>query len=1740
MSTTEVNLPDGSTLSVNHPENATQLEILEYAELTYNSRLKQESVAQPLSSIDKEDAPGFAPFRGLSRGIDTVQMGYSSALEGLGKVTGLEGLEEYGAESVAEQERQLAEAEQYATRRQDVEGLGSGLTFVGETIGEQVPTLATTLAGAGAGAAIGSVFPIIGSGIGGVIGGIAANIPFFYGMNREAQKEAVEQGIKIEVSEGAAALYAIPQSALDFVADRFLLGGATSAGKFGQNYLRTGNVFTRGVKGAAAGTIAEVPTEIGQQMLERFQANQSLTSDEAITEYIDVGVAAGILGGGARATSSIVRGDIRNQDRVVEDYDPAYVDPDAESQRQVDEAEAESSIDSVVVEEKKAEQANLEEAIVPTDKAGYRIDWSDTIKDKFGNDVQRYWFHNLRGRLPAPGGGISAYDPTGVGNEYKNAVMLSPVPFGTADENVLIDISKLQGDRSAAEFFTINPKLGTIATTGQAEGYRVYGGDIPESAIVQRESAPVQVETTESRATQALEQGDRQAGVDESVNMPKLPAGLEADPQYDGYNVTWKNDIDKALFIVSDPTSISPRYDEYIAFLKQALGSEKTSQDFMAMGLDIRKTLAGLKRYGRFESDGSTISFGSFIKPNARVLREAEATIPVNEEPNQLSLWAVSEIDSVNADPETGSLEKTINNDNVIPPIISRTEGGLPPDRFFSFENPYVFKDKIIYQIQDRYVGLKRIESSINQSRAKIIEEENAQRQSEGLKPLSISEIKAEDLAPLTEEESAYLGEERSHGIIGDFVEKFSDNELQPLGEKISNLNKKFKDVDVQIVEEFLVLRHALERNKKVRLITSKNPTPNPHGAGEIVYSDGSKKRLTDDYVKSRMESDYGMKWDDEKDVWTGGNEKAQGLLDIAKDVDSITKGSLDFSVKNGLLSQKDANIVRNTFKYYVPLRGHSSIKDDISGVLNSGDGSSGGGSALTTVGKAKRLKLGRTTAADTPLGTLIQDRLKTIQDGVINDSFSQRLLELARANKNNTVWEIFGENDAKYTTSLSTSYNYVGPNPELQGNKFGNKQKFAEAIQQGNGKIIQDGIVSDPSEWIQQSTTKRESTSKIDPAAAKKRGLIGVKVDGKQVYIEIKDARLSASLLNMTPDSMNAVVRSLGKVNRFLSTINTSLNPEFVLSNFSRDIQTAVWNLIGEETMVGGKAEKQKLTKDIIKTTPRSIKIFYRGLGKAKKFNPQTGQYESRLTPQEQKDFEQYISSGSKADWFHTAPASEQLAVLQDIVDMSSDNFKGNFKKRRKAIGDFVENVNSSVENGVRFASFVKARDTFMASMTNERQKELGRKLNAQEITVIEKAAIAKASTLAKNLTINFNRRGQQGVLLNSLYLFFNAGVQGTANFMRGFVGPNPSRVKQSVGAAMVGFGALISLLNESASDEDENGESFYANIPDYEKERNMIFMKSIFDPDAEPGEYWKVPLPYGYNVFHVFGTVVHETLTGTKDIGEGTSMMTGTIIGSFVPISIGTQAVGLATAAVPSALRPVAELATNRNFWGSEIYKKNFPAGVQLPASQLSFRTTPEGYKTISEFLNLLGGGNESEPGSLLGVSTDISPDVLQHLGEFALGAAGSTGIRTMKAFGQWAKNEGVETKDIPFLRRVSGEVGIFKSQSDFYTRKIDINRKINQLEFLLNSRQRTKAYEYRNDNRAYIDMENILKDTDRSLKELNQELATARENSNRSPAAAIRYQERSAQIEDRRDAIYNRFNKAFLATKKRFEGK
>ena len=213
-------------------------------------------------------------------------------------------LVEQGQQQIAENEAQLAQQQKYApaTRLSDVSDINTFLDYFLETLGETAP-----LTGASIGAALAApvVLPASATALTAAAVGTAAaaatQLPFFYGGNREAQKDAINQGLKLEVDEGTAFLSAIPQAALDVIAERLTLFGARML----PGAAATGGLLTRGVKAAGRGVVSEVPTELGQQVIERAQANLDLTSDEAIEGYIEVAVAAGLIGGTIGGTAGL-------------------------------------------------------------------------------------------------------------------------------------------------------------------------------------------------------------------------------------------------------------------------------------------------------------------------------------------------------------------------------------------------------------------------------------------------------------------------------------------------------------------------------------------------------------------------------------------------------------------------------------------------------------------------------------------------------------------------------------------------------------------------------------------------------------------------------------------------------------------------------------------------------------------------------------------------------------------------------------------------------------------------------------------------------------------------------------------------------------------------------------------------------------------------------------------------------------------------------------------------------------------------------------------------------------------------------------------------------------------------------------------------------------------------------------------------------------------------------------------
>ena len=244
----------------------------------------EQQFGRPLAVDD-----GTALGRGFDVGKTSAYSALGTAARDIGEATGFDWLENLGSRmegsARAEQLREAVELPA-PTRWEDVTGLGSGLTFLGEVAGQSAPEMGATLGATAAGTVLG------GPGAG-LAAGMATAAPLFYGRNIERQEAQIESGELAEKDRLNAFLAAGGQSALNVIGDKLLLTGKL----FGLNIPLSKNLFVRSGQLASTGAATEVPTEITQQILERAQAGMPLDDDEAIKEYIEVGVAAGLLGG---------------------------------------------------------------------------------------------------------------------------------------------------------------------------------------------------------------------------------------------------------------------------------------------------------------------------------------------------------------------------------------------------------------------------------------------------------------------------------------------------------------------------------------------------------------------------------------------------------------------------------------------------------------------------------------------------------------------------------------------------------------------------------------------------------------------------------------------------------------------------------------------------------------------------------------------------------------------------------------------------------------------------------------------------------------------------------------------------------------------------------------------------------------------------------------------------------------------------------------------------------------------------------------------------------------------------------------------------------------------------------------------------------------------------------------------------------------------------------------------------
>ncbi len=188
-------------------------------------------------------------------------------------------------------------------------------------------------------------------------------------------------------------------------------------------------------------------------------------------------------------------------------------------------------------------------------------------------------------------------------------------------------------------------------------------------------------------------------------------------------------------------------------------------------------------------------------------------------------------------------------------------------------------------------------------------------------------------------------------------------------------------------------------------------------------------------------------------------------------------------------------------------------------------------------------------------------------------------------------------------------------------------------------------------------------------------------------------------------------------------------------------------------------------------------------------------------------------------------------------------------------------------------------------------------------------KEARIAAARAARENTVNFSRRGEWGQVLNSAFLYLNAGIQGTRTLLRNFKEKPIATTTKVVIAAMTPV-AMATAWNLSSPDR----KKAYEDIPEYEKQNNLIIIPP--NPKQDANGKWnviKIPMSQEVNNLVSIPRRAIESAEGLdplkfSDFAKG-------IIGTVEPIEPSKGA--LLSTFTPQAIKPTIEGAVNRNLY-------------------------------------------------------------------------------------------------------------------------------------------------------------------------------------------------------------------------------
>ena len=401
----------------------------------------------------------------------------------------------------------------------------------------------------------------------------------------------------------------------------------------------------------------------------------------------------------------------------------------------------------------------------------------------------------------------------------------------------------------------------------------------------------------------------------------------------------------------------------------------------------------------------------------------------------------------------------------------------------------------------------------------------------------------------------------------------------------------------------------------------------------------------------------------------------------------------------------------------------------------------------------------------------------------------------------------------------------------------------------------------------------KIDKTSQADKDAS-----IVVKVNGKLKYIKINHEGLRNSWKKhgRRKDRItNIIVNAIRTFYNFKRKTLTTYSPEFVLSNFPRDLQSSVFNSSGVDIPFLGK----QIIGNIKFANTAAIKALAGNLDP----NSEMG-----------KLLDLYLSNGGKISWANYTTIEELNNDLQKLAERFKENKslgyygKDFFNKGVAAIGA----LNESVEIGTRLALFKALVDNGITP--------------------------GKAASISKNMTVNFNKKGTATPILSALWLFSNAGIQDTYTGFKNFV-KSPKTRRYAAYVMTTGLALpfaqrfLISALSGSDDEEKE-----YLQLLTEEDQTNYFVI-----PSGDK-KFIRVSKTYGLmKLFFNSGQEIGEAMID-GEIEKHAANLLSTLYSTVDPITGSSE--NFESAISPTFVRPFVEVNfLNRKYNNSPVYPED-----------------------------------------------------------------------------------------------------------------------------------------------------------------------------------------------------------------------